>query len=344
MPKPASGFQYDRFLTGFMVGYRNPQASFGHLSVPTVLHDDESGLYPILSKADWLRHEAQLRARSTPAAMSGFAISQGTFKTLPYAFKQPVDIDDAAKAKDPIDLENLAAQYVADKMFLANESDFTTAAFTASQWSGFTDQTGVASAPSTNQFIQWDQAASTPGKNIAVLAGLMQESTGFYPNTIFVGGKVNVALQYNADVRATVQYTNEGSLQVFSPNAMAKYFNMQKYVVCSATRNTAREGASASMSMFNGKSVLLAYIDPSILPDPMGTNIADANTVMMEALKFKPSALIAVRYDLPGGVRGVRARSYFQDDIKSSVVEADQSFVYTRTAADLGGLLTSVVA
>ena len=355
MVKPnASSARYDQFLTSLLVGFRNEQESYGHLAVPTILHNDESGLYPIISDADWMRLAAKVRARSTPAHMSGFKMETGSFKCVPWSLAQPIDIDDAAKAADPVDLDMAAAMYVADQMLLANESAFATAAFTASVW-GTTDQTGVTGTPSTNEFKWWSDSAATPAKNIAALNSAMKKNTGRKGNTLFVTDDVDAAVRFCPDVIDRVKYTNPNAIDnnaggpgvagVTNPVEMAKYFGVRNYVVCGAAYNRAVEEATKVGAFFASNKALLCYLDDPGVAGGQGLSLTNA--------RFRPTALAAIRYELPGSQNGKRVRSYYREDIKSNVVEGDESFVYHRPLREsatnsgknpLGQLLTSVLS
>jgi len=346
MTKPYGGFRYDQFLTSLVMGLGNEEASYGHLQVPTILHDDNSGLYPIVSRADWMRVMAQVRPRSTPSPRSGFNMETGSFKCIPYSYGHAVDKDDARRAKDPIDLDIAAAAHVAEQMRLINESAFATAAFTASTW-GTTDQAGVTSAPSTNEFVRWNADAATPGKDISLLASSIKKQSGKMPNTLFVPDDVDAAVRWAPDVVERVKYSNVNAVNsgmVTDPVEMAKYFGVKRYVVCSAAKNTALEGQTASNSFFASNKVLLAYIDDGI---------GGVGPMTLSNARFRPTALVAIRYDIPDGQNGKRLHAYFDDSIKSNVIDGDEEFVYHRPtieAADnsgknpLGQLLTLVIS
>lgn len=332
MSRPNLNLRNDKYLTEMMIGYRNPDMSYGHLALPEVLAEDPSGLFPILSKADWLRDDAQPRGRSSESQGSGFDITQGTYVTLPYSHKHDIDIDDMEDTDDPIVLESLAAQFNADKIALKEEVLFGTAAFTASTWTGVgsaTDQVGVLAGAGSNQFIQWQLSGSTPSKDVQVVANTIQTQTGYKPNTIFAGAKIDYTLVNNADVRDCVKY-DRGALGI-APEELAKYFRVKNYVVCGATKNTAAEGATASMSKINDTSLLLCYID-------------DAAT-SLPALKIRPTALARIYWkNLANGINGRRVEKFYMPEIKSWRVSNDVQVQYKRSALDLGTLFTSVVA
>lgn len=345
MPKPngSSNLSYDKFLTSLLMGFRNEDAAYGHLSVPSILHDDESGLYPVLKNSDLLRIAAGERPRGTPAPMSGFGVEQGSFACVPYGYKQPIDKDDAHKAKDPLDLDMAALQHVSDQLQMLNESKFATAAFSTSTW-GTTDQAGVASGATTNQFNRWNTSGATPKKDVRARASEILRLTGKKPNVLFVPDDVDAALVVCPDVVDQIKYTNPNAIdmgRVTDPVEMAKYFGVKKYVVCGATRNTALENATAVYAFFASNKALLCYLD---MPGEAQPALSLANA------RFRPTALAAIRYDLPDGEEGKRVTRYYDHPIKSNVVEGDESFVYHRPliegsgANPLGQLFTAVLS
>lgn len=345
MPKPHGNFNYDKFLTNMLVGYRNEEASYGHLAVPVVLHDQLGGQYPVINHEDWLRVMAGVRPRGTAAHMSGFGIDKTSFDCVPIGYKQPVDIDDASSAKDPVDLDLAATIHVGDQLLMKNEADFTTAIMSDTSWS-HTIQAGVTGTPSTNQFKRWNESAADPGAIIASLASTVKQKTGKRPNVLWVSDDVDAAVRFNAAVVDRVKYTDPQAIdnnRVTDPVAMAKYFGVRKYVVCGATRNTANEGGTAAFSFFASNRAVLAYVD---MPGEGSQPLSMANA------KFRPTAVVAVRQDLVRGVNGKRVRAYEDEIIKSRVVEGDEAYLYlkpvekngTNSSNSLGIGLKQVIA
>jgi hypothetical protein len=346
MTKPYGGFRYDQFLTSLVMGLGNDEAAYGHTAVPSILHTDNSGLYPIVSRADMMRVMAQVRPRSSPAPRSGFNMETGNFKCIPYSYGHAIDKDDARRAKDPVDLDMAAAVHVAEQMRLINESMFAAAAFATTVW-GTTDQAGVAGVPGANEFVRWHLDTATPGKNISALNSAMKKNTGKKGNTLFVSDDVDAAVRWCPDVLDKIKYTNANAISngmVTDPVELAKYFNVKRYVVCAAAQNTAKEGQAASNSFFASNKVLLAYIDEG------STGLG---SMSLANARFRPTALVAIRYDLPDGQNGKRLHAYYDEAIKSNVVDGDEEFVYHRPlieAADnsgknpLGQLMTAVIA
>lgn len=332
MANPASNLHVDNYLSNMLVAYTNPDVSYGHLKVPSVTSEHESGLYPVYSKNSWMSDDAKPRARSTESEGGGWSISQGSFKCIPYSFKHDIDVDDANNADPPIDLETDAAILCANKLLIRNERAFATDVFAASKFTGYTDQAGVSSNPSTNQFLQWNDYSSNPGADIEALKSLIQSTTGFTPNALFVGGNVNAKLRHNAAVMDRIKYTTKALSPEITDELMAQYFGVKLYVPCGAAYSSSLEGATTVMAYaVGGKTFLLAYLD-------LGPGLGLAN------MNIRPTAFAAIRYNLPESVKGKRVQKYWIPEKKSTRVENDESFVYKVVATDLAIYASAVVA
>ena len=79
------------------------------------------------------------------------------------------DIDDQlrANADSNFNLDRDATEFVTNQLLLKRDLDWTDAYFKTGVWA--TEKTGVASAPTSGQFLQWSDAGVGPARPVANL-------------------------------------------------------------------------------------------------------------------------------------------------------------------------------
>lgn len=323
----------DSILTNILVAFMQDQNEFVASRVfPIVSVDKQSDLFYSYPRAPWFREEAQLRAPNTESAGGEWTLTTDSYRCDVFAIHKDIDDQLRANADSPINLDRDATEYVGRQLLMKMESEFTAAFFTTGVWTGAAsgnDQTGVVSAPGADQFLQWNDPASTPIEDIARLSDQMMEKTGFRPNKLTVGAGVFTELKNHPDVLDRIKYTQRG---IAAEDLLAQLFDVDEFLVARSTRNTAGEGLTDSYSFYFGSAGLLSY--------------SPASAGLMQ-----PSAGYTFSwtgYTGTGGVQGLgvgsRINRYRVDLTRSDRIEGEMSTDMHVVAADLGIYLASAVA
>jgi len=252
MPQPTpTDVHVDAILTSISVAYIQNQSAFVADQVfPAIPVDKQSDKYFIYTKADWFRDEAQRRAPGTESAGSGFNVSTTTYNADVFAFHKDVDDQTRANTDNPLNADRDAAQFVAQRLMLRKEIQWTADYFTTGVWA--TDSTPSA---------LWDSfATSDPISDMETGKRTILANTGFMPNTLVLGYDVFKALKHHPDIVDRFKYT---SSNVVTTDILASLFEVDRVLVASAIKNTAVEGATASFSFVQGKNAWLGYVNPS---------------------------------------------------------------------------------
>jgi hypothetical protein len=249
----------DTALTNMSVAYIQQESAFVADKVfPIVPVQKQSDRYFVYKREDWFRDEAQLRAPATESAGGGYDIDNTpTYFCQKYAYHKDVTEEDRVNADSPLKPDEDAMQFVTQKLLLKREVLWASKYFTAGVWG--TEYTGVASAPTSGQFLQWNDAASTPIEDIDKAQTTIQELTGFKPNVLVLGTWVYKALKNHPSILDRIKYTQRG---VVTPELLAMLFDVDKVVIAGAVKNTAAKGATPSYQFILGKHALLAYAAP----------------------------------------------------------------------------------
>ena len=202
---------------------------------------------------------------------------------------------------------------------------FADAYFKTGVW--LTDITGVASGPTANQILRWDDAASEPSKDIKALKTRMLQSTGYIPNVLALGHKTYDALTENDSIIDRVKYgRTPGSPADVTPATLAALFGVEKIVVLSAIVNTSAQAETNTfISSPSGAALFYAAPSPGLMVPSAGYTFAWTGYLGANA---------------EGGV----VSRFRMDLIKSDRVELEMAFAQKVVAPDLGIYIANAVA
>jgi hypothetical protein len=323
-----SDVHVNRPLTNILTAYvQSADAFVAHQVFPVVPVEKQSDRYFSYNKGDWFRDEAEERAPGTESSGSGWDVDNTpNYYCRVYAHHKDVAEQDRLNQDQPINLDRDATEFVAQKLLIRRDRVFAANYFAPSIW-GNTDQTGVSSSPSSNQFLQWNDAASDPIANIKDRAIEMESVTGFKPNVLCLGPRVFRVLEDHAMLLDRVKYTggNERPAKV-SAQAMAAIFGVDRVVVPGGVYNSAAKGATAAVDFIFGKGALLVYANPrpSILMPSAGYTFLWTN--------------------MSGGRDGARIKKWWIEEIESDRIEGEMAFDLKIVNSDCGQFFASCVA
>lgn len=248
----------DRALTNISVAYMQDANNFIADKVfPIIPVQKQSDTYFIYKKEDFFRDEAGERAKGTESAGGDYDIDQAPpYFARKWAFHQDVTEEDRVNADDPLKPNQDATDFVSQKLLLRRENLWAQKYFQAGVWAK--ELTGVASAPTGAQTLQFDQATSDPIKVITDENTAMAERTGYKSNTLVLSPYVYNSLKNHPDIIDRIKYTQKGIVTV---DLLASLFEVDNVYVPWAIQNTAIKGKAGAMSFIMGKHALLMYVE-----------------------------------------------------------------------------------
>lgn len=287
---------------------------------PTVPVETQSGQYYVLDDSNLNRDTAERRADATESAGDSFNISDDAYNAVVYALHKDVG-DQLQKnyVNVPSTPFNSAAKFLVNKMRLRQEVQFATDFLTTGVWGQ--DEQGVASSPSTDQFLQWNDAASDPIADVERWKAEIA-AAGYDANVLAIGLPVWTALKNHPDIIDRYKYTSGGAK--VSLEAIADLFDLERIVVGRAYRNTAKRGAAKVNTPVIGKQALLVYTPdaPGIevpaagytfawtgVSDGLGENIGTKQFRMEHLAADRVESQIALDNKVVGATLGVYARN-----------------------------------
>lgn len=265
MPQPTvAAVHVQAALTQIAVAYIQDEAFYVADKVfPVVPVEHQTDVYFTFSKDDFFRDEAQQRADGDESSGSGFNLSHnGNYSAQVWAFHKDLGDQTRRNADAAVNLDIAVTRYVMQKMMIRRERYFASSYMKTGVWG--TDITGVASAPSAGQTIQWsDDANGDPYSDIATGQTSILQNTGFEANTLLITYPVYQVLRKHPLVVDRIKYTTRADAIKITPDLLAASFDVDRVLVSKAVYNTSKEGVAGSYSFINGKNALLCHTPPS---------------------------------------------------------------------------------
>lgn len=266
MPQPtAAQLHVDRWLTDMAIAWAQDEANFVADRVfPPVPVVHESDYYLIYEKGSFYRTN-QMRPRplgGRPPA-TGYETTQGSYRCVEWALEHKIDDRERANADQPADPDVSGTELLMEQHLIQRETLWCTSFFQTGVWG--TDWTGVASSPSGNQFIQWDQDGSDPIQFIRGRRNDIAGKTGFRPNKAVFGAIAFEAFINHPDVVDRVKYTQQASdVARTEEQIVAALLKLDEVLIPYGVSNTANEGQNDNIGFIaSPTSVLLCYAAPA---------------------------------------------------------------------------------
>jgi hypothetical protein len=320
----------DTYLTNLAVDFYNDADQFVAGKVfPTIPVDEASGLYYKWDKGYFLRDEMRERPLGERARRIQYKTSSGRYTCIEEAVSHAIDDRERPGTNNPtanpLDPDEAAMRLLTQQGLIHQERTWASRFFKTGVWT--TDLTGVSSAPSTGQFLQWDQTGSDPADQIAAQQDA-QAGLGSRPgNTLVLGRAVLRALKKHPSIKDAIKYTQTG---IVTMDILAAYLGVARIFVPGGIQNTAKEGQTDAFDFIVGqKSALLVYANPNpSRQEPSG------------GYTFAWTGLIPGATNAFGGVITRYREDQAHSDVFEIRVAGDQEIV----APDMGVFFSGAVA
>lgn len=319
---------------------------------PTVPVGSPVGTYNIWTAADFLRRNGKVISNYEAVPLGGFSSSQATYSVTNWGLGTPYTNRDLADARrggmSDQQFKNNKARWVTTQGVLEKEFRVKTLIETTANWT--TTIAGVASAPSASQFIQWDQAASTPVDDVIFRKRQMRLLTGFEPNSMVIPETVMISLQKNAQIqdRVKVAWAGAGPDRPVQINYdhIKLLFGLENLWVPKGVYNSAAEGQAATIvDIWAQKQMWLGFVQstPSFDTPSAGYTFAwtgGAGDGMPGGLTGAgPNNLGSIEND-----QGLFVREYLDPPRAATIIEGMLWGSPNVVSADLGMTWTAAVA
>lgn len=249
-------------LTNISVAYsQEDQAFVADRVFPIIPVAKQSDVYYTISRAEFNRNEAAIRAPGTPTSGGAYSVdADSSYFCDVYGFHQDIPDQLRGNADSVLSLDAMATEYVTRKIMINKEVNWAST-FLTTGW--LVDRAGQDSGPTGNQFLQWDDAASTPIEDIRESKKDILAASGYLPNTLVLGYEVFNKLIDHPDIVDRVKYgQTPGSPATIDTSDLAAVLKIPNVMVMWGIYNSADEGATESEAFIGGKKALLCYSAP----------------------------------------------------------------------------------
>ena len=324
MPVPtASDLHVNTLLSNLSIQYTQDREGFiADRACPTCPVDKQTDIYPVWSKADFFRMQAQKRADEDklPVAALGLDVSN-SYHCDRYGLKKLVLATE--RRNSDIDIDQAVVSFLTEQILIALDYKVVSKLLTYTNWT--TSYDGVSAGPTGAQFLQWNDSSSNPFQNVRTINTALKKSCGRRATTLLVTSDIDDVLKEHSDILDKVKYTQTG---IATNDLLAAAFGVKNYLVADAVYNSAAEAATASLAFMATKTAVLYFT-------------ADSPS------KDTPSACYNFSWSefdqVPSG-KGATVRSWPEEDPVGEWMAAQMHFAPKITAADAGICLKTVIA
>lgn len=330
MPQPNSANYVSRPLTSYFL--RTLQDADGFVAgraCPILPVDKQFNKYYVVPAGAFNRDGMQLRAPGSEAVRLEWELSTDSYSCDRWAAKKGITDDDIANmAGEAVDLDTGTVDFLGQQGLIRRERLWVSRFLTTGAWTGL--WTGVGSGPSTNEFLQWNDAASNPIRDLKNIRRAFRTRTGVRPNRFAITADVWDVLEDHPAILARINGgTTPGNPALVTRQLVAAALGVDQIEVVEAIYNAAAKGATVSNSLMATKRALLYRVEPMA-----GPSVANAMTCF---------AWRGLRQELGNGGAAIYRLPY-EIKTRSYEIEAEMALDYKVTAADLGTYLTTVIA
>lgn len=235
------------------------QGFIGQRVLPVVSVAKQSGTFGKIPLEQLLQDRDTVRAPGSGYNRGDWKFETSTYETIENGIEEPVDDREAQMYSDYFDAEQVAATRAMRAVLESQERRVSDLVFNATTWTGASLTTAV-----TNE---WDDATNaTPIADIEAAIQKVYDGSGLWPNALIINRKVFRNLRQCDEIIDRVKY--QGFQDVRTANittaALAQVFDLERIIVAGGTKNTANEGASASLSpIWSGEYAMVAKVATS---------------------------------------------------------------------------------
>jgi len=333
MQPTMSQVHVDSFLSGMSIGYKNPMF-VADMVFPNVTVQKQSDYYLKFLKGAWFRDEAEVRGPGAEAAQGGYPTTSGTYSCQERAFKHKVPIEIINNADVPVRPFETGTRFATNKVLLSKEIAVASLCTTAGNWTTSDDVAAawVATADgSGNTFIA----------DIDAQKEVIRQLIGVYPNRLVMDAKTFKNIKSEFSVLERIRYTGSSDQPAaVTTRTIAELFELEWVGVAGAIKSTAEEVVAGTdftaadiWETNSTKGSAFLYYAPAVpaLDEPSA------------GYTFSWSGSRSVEADMTDGDVYREVRYWWEEPIKSYMVEASENFDVKATCADAGCLFYDTI-
>lgn len=287
----------------------------GESIFPVIQVEKQSDGYYIIDKDSWLRVPDTSRAPKEGVKRGEWKVSTDTYFARNWAFGTDHAKEMLANADSALRIRQTSMNYTLETLARDRELRIANKVTSISNCGSGVALTGG------NKFS--DYANSDPISFVNTAHAFIRAQTGLRANAMALDYDTFKMLQFHPVLRDYIKYTNEGPLTM---EHLKVLFDVGEINVGDGIYNTAKEGATGTMSNIWGNNMLLFRKEAN----PTGLQVASFGGALRWTPEGFPAAFAVEVYDHEQKSKKVENvdSQYFQDE---KIIGQDLSYLFTGT-------------
>lgn len=244
MPAPSSSLATLRPDLASFLEYDLESDANGYVAtqvLPVVNVAKASGNYGKIPIEQLLQDAEVSRNPRSTYSRGTFEFDDATYATREYGKEEVIDDNEAEMYSDYFDAEQVATLRAFSNVLRAAEKRVADAIFNTTTWTGSSLYTDAST---------WT-AAGTPLQDVEAAVQKVYDNSGLWPNAMIINRKTFRLLRNNTEVLNRIASSGAGNRNLASDvtvQMLAQAFDLDYIIVAGASRNSAKEGATATPS------------------------------------------------------------------------------------------------
>jgi hypothetical protein len=268
---------YDQYLTSFATNYYVEQNYLAGRVFPVIDVAKQSDKYYVFNAEEENREFDGLVTKWAPMSepnMFELTQSEDSYFSEEYHAGFTIDSETAANEDEMLRTRQRKARILMDNMLKKRDRDWIATYLTTGVWGQ--DLTGVASGPSTNQFVKWSEATSTPLDDVQKWKEDFEiRNYGLMPNKIVLTRDIRRHLLKNTQLLGRIN----GGATIASPamvndSLIASIFDVDEIIWADAVSNKAKQGEAENAARMVTNRMLMVHS-----PSETGIDVASAGAI-----------------------------------------------------------------
>jgi hypothetical protein len=247
MPSPTSSLATQRpdLATFLEFDLRADEAGFiAPRVLPIMSVASQAGNFGTIPLAQLLQERDTLRAPGSGYARGNWTFDTTTYATKEHGAEEPVDDRESQMYADYFDAEQVSTLRAFSAVLRNAERRVADSVFNATTWTGSSLTTAI-----TNEWDTNHTANAVPIDDVEAAVNAVYDASGLWPNALIINRKVFRNLR-NLD-QIVERINSEGAGNASKPSditaaMLAQVFDLEMVIVAGASRNSAKEGQSAT--------------------------------------------------------------------------------------------------
>jgi len=210
-----------------------------HRVLPVFETPKVSGTYGVIPIEQMLRASNTKRAAGGAYGRGGWTFQEQSYTCLENGFEEPVDDRESEMYSDFFDAEQVSAARAFEQVLRGQEERVAAAVFNTTTWTA------------TSVTNEWDDASNaTPITDVENGVQAVYAASGVWPNALIINRKVYRNLRLCDQI--IDRFKSQGFVDVraskINEAMLASIFDLDEIIVAGTTKNSANEGAAASLA------------------------------------------------------------------------------------------------